>query len=72
MGVRIFQLAKELGTSSKELMTYLRTQGHRISNHMCTVDETVAQILKDRWPKKRPVKAAAAKKHCLSITGAAD
>lgn len=51
MGVRIFQLAKELGMSSKDLMEYLRTQGHQISNHMSSVEDSVATILKDRLPR---------------------
>ncbi len=52
MGVRIFNLAKELDMSSKELMTYLETQGHNVKNHMCTIPDTVAQILRDRLPKR--------------------
>jgi len=52
LGVRIFNLAKELGMSSKELMAYLETQGHHVKNHMCTIPDPVAQILKDRLPKR--------------------
>ena len=60
MGVRIFSLAKELNMTSKELMAYLETQGHNVKNHMCTIPDTVAQILRDRLPKKQAKAAAAA------------
>ena len=53
MGVRIFSLAKELNMTSKELMAYLETQGHPVKNHMCTIPDTVAQILRDRLPKRQ-------------------
>jgi translation initiation factor IF-2 len=52
--VRIFQLAKELGKSSKELMTFLGTQGHKYSNHMQNIPDTVAMILRDRYKPKVP------------------
>jgi translation initiation factor IF-2 len=53
LGVRIFSLAKELNMTSKELMAYLETQGHPVKNHMCTIPDTVAQILRDRLPKRQ-------------------
>jgi translation initiation factor IF-2 len=54
LAVRIFQLAKELGKSSKELMTFLATQGHKYSNHMQNIPDTVAMILRDRYKPKTP------------------
>ena len=54
LGVRVFQLAKELGMSSKELMTFLHTQGHKVNNHMCALEDTVVQILRERLPRKSP------------------
>ena len=65
MGVRVFKLAKELDMSSKDLIAYLQTQGLKVTSHMSAVDENVAQILKDRLPKKvqgRFTKKAAAEK----------
>ncbi len=70
MGVRIFQLAKELGMSSKELMTFLKTQGHKVTNHMCALEDNVAQILRDRLPpKKATADAAEAKDAGEEATG---
>jgi hypothetical protein len=60
LGVRIFSLAKELNMTSKELMAYLETQGHNVKNHMCTIPDQVAQILRDRLPKRALAKAKAA------------
>ncbi len=55
MGVRIFKLAKELDMPSKELISYLQTQGHQVSSHMSTIPDTVANILRDRLkPKAKP------------------
>jgi translation initiation factor IF-2 len=50
--VRIFQLAKELDTSSKELIKFLHTQGHRVGSHMSGIPELLAQILRDRYKPK--------------------
>jgi translation initiation factor IF-2 len=60
LGVRIFSLAKELNMTSKELMAYLETQGHNVKNHMCTIPDQVAQILRDRLPKRALAKAKSA------------
>ena len=71
MPVRIFGLAKELEISSKELIDFLKTQGHVVTSHMSTLSDTVAQILRDRYkpkakpkekpaPEKAPVKGKAA------------
>src|SRR2546422_9249248 len=44
--------------SSKDLMVFLRTQGHNVSSHMSNIEETVAQILRDRLkPKLQKEKA---------------
>ncbi len=52
MPVRIFQLARELGMASKDLIAFLHTQGHRPTSHMSNVDDTVANILRDRLKPK--------------------
>ncbi len=63
--------------SSKDLMDFLRTQGHPVKNHMCNIPDTVAQILRDRYkPKisKEKVlkeKAAAAEKAAAEKAAAA-
>ncbi len=63
MPVRIFSLAKELEISSKELIDFLKTQGHVFTSHMSTLSDTVAQILRDRYkPKVKPKEKVAAEK----------
>ncbi|MEE3298219.1 MAG: translation initiation factor IF-2 [Planctomycetota bacterium] len=52
MGVRIFTLAKELDMTSKELISFLKTQGHKVSSHMSSIDDPVAKILRDRLKPK--------------------
>lgn len=78
MPVRIFQLARELGMSSKDLIAFLHTQGHRPTSHMSNVDDTVASILRDRLkPKLQKERAekerlAAEKARASGGTGLAD
>ena len=61
MGVRIFALAKELDMSSKDLITFLKTQGHKVASHMSSIDEPVAKILRDRLKPKSAEAPAVAK-----------
>ena len=52
MGVRIFALAKELDMTSKQLISFLKTQWHKGSSHMSSIDDPVAKILRDRLKPK--------------------
>jgi len=52
LSVRIFTLAKELGLSSKDLIAFLLTQGHKPTSHMSTLSDTVADILRARLKPK--------------------
>ena len=61
MGVRIFTLAKELDMSSKDLITFLKTQGHKVASHMSSIDDPVAKILRDRLKPKSAEAPAAVK-----------
>ena len=78
MGVRIFTLAKELDMSSKDLITFLKTQGHKVASHMSSIDDPVAKILRDRLkpksseapaPEKTTAKAKAGQSSTTSKTG---
>lgn len=70
MGVRIFKLAKEIGKTSKELIEYLRTQGHSVSSHMATIEDPVANILRDRLKPKETAKPAKAGETARPAKGA--
>jgi translation initiation factor IF-2 len=48
-------LAKELDMPSKDLITFLRTQGHPIKSHMSSIEDHVANIVRDRIRKTRPI-----------------
>mgnify|MGYP001179735663 CR=1 FL=1 len=78
MGVRIFTLAKELDMTSKELISFLKTQGHKIASHMSSIDDPVAKILRDRLkpkaaeaPAEKPKASPAAAKDGESKTAGA-
>src|SRR5271169_1149904 len=56
--VRIFELAKELGMSSKELLTLFGRLGLEAKNQLSVVDGQIADLLRVQLGK--PVAAAAA------------
>ena len=51
-GVRVFALAKELDMSSKELISFLKTEGHKVSSHMSSIDKSAAEALRERLKPK--------------------
>jgi len=61
--MRIHELAKELGKTSKELLEELRQQGLEVKSHMSAVDEETVQRMRDiAAPKKKKKPEARAKK----------
>ncbi len=65
MGIRVYQLAKELGLESKELMSRLQKLGIKVSGHMNSLGEDSVSKIKDALKpsaKKEPVKKPAADK----------
>lgn len=50
--VRVFALAKELDMTSKELISFLKTEGHKVSSHMSSIDESAAKALRERLKPK--------------------
>ncbi len=49
MSIRVFKLAKELGFSSKELISKLKELKIEVKGHMSAVDEETAEILKHEF-----------------------
>src|SRR5215475_9139448 len=48
-GVRVYELARDLGISSKNLIEELRNQGIEIKSHMSTMDEETAGLVLDLY-----------------------
>ncbi|MGE3537280.1 MAG: translation initiation factor IF-2 [Candidatus Tectimicrobiota bacterium] len=48
-GVRVYELARDLGISSKDLMEELRGQGIEVKSHMSTMDEETAGLILDLY-----------------------
>ena len=66
--MRVFELAKQLGKTSKELLADLAKQGAVLKNHMSTLDDdVVAALIRKYAPKKEPAAegAAARRGHVL-------
>src|SRR2546425_7212044 len=61
--MRVFELAKQLGIASKDLISDLKGIGVTVSNHMATLeDDTVAKILaKAAGKAKKPAAVALVK-----------
>ncbi len=64
--IRIYELAKEIGQSSKVLVEALKKKKVPVKNHMSTIDEATAKALRKQFaappPKKKPAKKAPPKK----------
>ena len=45
MGVRVYELARTLGRSSKDLMHELKNQGIDLKSHMSSIDEETAELV---------------------------
>jgi translation initiation factor IF-2 len=48
-GVRVYELARDLGISSKNLIEELRNQGIEVKSHMSTMDEETAGLVLDLY-----------------------
>jgi translation initiation factor IF-2 len=58
MGVRVYELARTLGLSSKALMHELQKQGIDLKSHMSSIDDETAELVADllKAPPAPPVK----------------
>ncbi|GAA2523105.1 translation initiation factor IF-2 [Rarobacter incanus] len=57
--VRVYELAKELGKSSKEVMAKLTELGEFVRSASSTIEPPVVRKLKDAFPSEAPAQAAA-------------
>src|SRR5215470_16103401 len=48
-GMRVYELARDLGISSKNLIEELRNQGIDVKSHMSTMDEETAGLVLDLY-----------------------
>jgi hypothetical protein len=48
-GVRVYELARDLGVPSKNLIEELRNQGIEVKSHMSTMDEETAGLVLDLY-----------------------
>ncbi len=46
---RVYELARDIGITSKELMEELRNQGVEVKSHMSTLDEETAELILDLY-----------------------
>ena len=55
--IRVHELAKEMGFSSKEMVNILLNLGLNVKNHMSTMEDTQASWVKNQIAKEQPGKA---------------
>lgn len=58
--VRVYELAKELGLDSKELLAKLQEVGEFVKSASSTVEAPVVRKLMEKFPDMKPVEAAPA------------
>jgi translation initiation factor IF-2 len=60
MGVRVYELARTLGLSSKDLMHELKKQGIELKSHMSSIDDETAELVAEllKAPQQPTVKEA--------------
>ncbi len=60
MGVRVYELARTLGLSSKDLMHELKQQGIDLKSHMSSIDDETAELVAEllKAPRQPTVKEA--------------
>lgn len=56
--IRVYVLAKELGVKSSDLVEKLQELGEDVTNHMSTIEEESAKVLKELFAKKERAKPA--------------
>lgn len=52
--IRVYVLAKELGVKSSDLVEKLQELGEDVTNHMSTIEEGTAKVLKELFTKEKP------------------
>ncbi len=60
--MRVFELAKQLGKTSKELLAELAKHGTVLKNHMSTIDEDQVEVLVRKYAPKKETPADSAPK----------
>jgi len=58
LATRVFELARELGVTSKALLTKCRAEGIEIKNHMSTVSAGLEETVREWFSEENPVHTA--------------
>lgn len=67
MSIRVHQLAKELGISSKDLVAKLRSLKVDVKGHMSTLDAETAEIVRHELRQAPPQKVSAVAKKIIQV-----
>ena len=68
--IKVFELAKELGVASKDVVTYLTDNGSAVKSHMSNIEDKEIDMVKKKFGKpaapvktETPVAKAVSKKN---------
>ena len=51
--IKVYELAKELGVSNKEIVDFLRSKNIEVKTHMSSVEDADADVVRNTFPKGR-------------------
>ena len=57
--MRVYELAKQLDKTSKEIIDLLKEKGTEVGNHMSTLDDEAVALVESAFAPEKPVKKAA-------------
>ena len=65
--VKIYELAKELGVESKEVIEFLGKKNIEVKSHSSAIEENEAQLVKQEFSKSEAAKEAPKKKNIVHV-----
>jgi translation initiation factor IF-2 len=55
--IKIYELAKELDRSSKDIISFLKEKGIEVKSHMNSIEDDVVRMVRDKYQAQNPTKA---------------
>src|SRR5699024_11793472 len=55
-GIRVHEIAREIGTTNKEVITFLKDHGIEVRSHMSSLKEAEEKLLRETFDKDKNMK----------------
>ena len=66
--IKIYELAKELDKSSKDIISFLKDKGIEVNSHMNSIEDNVVHMVRDKYQAPAPAKASEPTKRVETTT----